>query len=87
MTSCIKLMDFIKKSCEERIINNRIEINNNVIEFLPQENKFKINSQLLGNDHNRIFDLSKLENHSVVMLLLELFSKGYSSNNIYLEKG
>lgn len=37
-------------------------------------------------DRPQIFNLSKEENHSVVMLLISLLSKGYSPKNIYLEK-
>jgi len=36
--------------------------------------------------HKRIFDLTKKENHSVVMLLIKLLKKGYSKNVITLEK-
>ena len=86
MSNCQTLMEYIKNNTKYHIINNKITLNNNVIEFFPQQNKYSINTNLLGNDHKRIFDLSKLENHSAVMLLLKLFDKGYSASNIYLEK-
>ena len=47
-------------------------------------NQFNIPS--IPHGRSNIFDLSKEENHSVVMLLIELLSKGYSPKNITLEK-
>lgn len=37
-------------------------------------------------DNRRIFDLSKEENWSVLILLVQLFQKGYGKENIFLEK-
>ena len=86
MFDCASLIDYIKNNTTYNIEDNKIILNNNVIEFFPESNKYSVNTELLGNDHKRIFNLSSLENHSVVMLLLKLFAKGYSANNIYLEK-
>ena len=59
-------------------------INNNVIQIDLKNNSFFIEG--IKYDHARIFDLTKFENHSVVMLLILLFFKGYSKDCIYLEK-
>lgn len=40
----------------------------------------------IKSDHRRIFDLSKQENWSVVILLLKLFKQGYHKDVIHLEK-
>ena len=61
-----------------------LDINGNKIVFDINSNKYKIND--LKVYHDRILDLTKTENHSVVMLLIKLFSKGYSSKVITLEK-
>ena len=79
------LVDYINNNAICEIKNGLIEINRNVIQIDIANNEFSV-SNLNGNDHKRIFDLTKFENHSVVMLLIELFQKGYSAQNIYLEK-
>lgn len=61
-----------------------IEINTNKIRFDLQTNKYSIDGLIPG--HERIIDLTKPENHSVVMMLIKLFEKGYSKNVITLEK-
>lgn len=61
-----------------------LDINGNKIVFDINSNKYKVND--LKVYHDRILDLTKTENHSVVMLLIKLFSKGYSSKVITLEK-
>lgn len=61
-----------------------ININDNVITFDEKNNTFFVDG--IKYNHKRIFDLSKLENYSVVMLLIKLFKKGYSKDVITLEK-
>ena len=64
--------------------NPFIEINGNKIRFDLTLNKYSIDGFIPG--HDRIVDLTKPENHSVVMMLIKLFKKGYSKNVITLEK-
>jgi hypothetical protein len=53
------------------IVTNEINI-----EFYLLANKFSINGINVG--RKTIFDLTNLENHSVVMLLIKLLQKGYA---------
>lgn len=64
--------------------NPYVEINTNKIRFDLQTNKYSIDG--LMPSHERIVDLTKPENHSVVMMLIKLFEKGYSKSVITLEK-
>ena len=64
--------------------NPYIDINGNKIRFDLSNNKYSIDGLIPG--HERIIDLTKPENHSVVMMLIKLFEKGYSKNVITLEK-
>ena len=61
-----------------------IEVNGNKIRFDLTTNKYSIDGITPG--HERILDLTKPENHSVVMMIIKLFEKGYSKNVIFLEK-
>lgn len=86
MSSAKDLVNFLKSNNICKIDNNNvIEINGNNIKIDVANDRFSV-SPLMGNGHKRIFDLDKKENHSVVMLLIELFAKGYSGKNIWLEK-
>ncbi len=86
MSATTSLIDFIvcNNICEVSS-DYRIELNGNIIQFDIKRGTFYV-PNLAGNDHSRIFDLEKKENHCVVMLLIDLFKKGYAANNIYLEK-
>lgn len=64
--------------------NPYIEINENKIRFDLIQNKYSIDG--INPGHERIIDLTKPENHSVVMFMIKLFEKGYSKNVISLEK-
>lgn len=64
--------------------NPYVEINTNKIRFDLQTNKYSIDGLIPS--HERIVDLTKPENHSVVMMLIKLFEKGYSKSVITLEK-
>lgn len=59
-------------------------INEIKVRFDLINNKYDISNLSIG--HERIIDLTKPENHSVVMLLIKLIEKGYSLNVIQLEK-
>lgn len=59
-------------------------INEIKVRFDLINNKYDISNLSIG--HERIIDLTKPENHSVVMLLIKLIEKGYSLNAIQLEK-
>ena len=85
MANATELVNFIKNNRIFDIENNTININGNKIIFDTSKDCFSV-PNLQGNSHKRIFDLTKYENHSVVMLLIQLFEKGYSSQNIWLEK-
>lgn len=61
-----------------------LEINETRIVFELQTKKFKVDGISIG--HERILDLTKPENHSVIMILIKLLEKGYSKNVMYLEK-
>ena len=68
------------------ITDIKLNINNNIISFdIKKNNKFFVKN-LQGNDSNTSYDLTKQENYSIVMLLINLFENGYKSNQIYLEK-
>lgn len=62
----------------------KFSINDNVIVFNIESNKYYIEGLVPG--HERILDLSKQENYSVLMLLIKFFEKGYSTKVITLEK-
>ena len=64
--------------------NPFIDVNGNKIYFDICNEKYHIEGLNVG--HERILDLNKPENYSVVMLLIKLFKKGYSKNVITLEK-
>ena len=90
-TSARQLIDYIVRfhqyynlTCKENNNKVNIEINDETISIDLANNKFSING--IKHDHSRIFDLTNLENHSVVMLLIHLFAKGYSKECINLEK-
>lgn len=85
MANATELVNFIKNNRICDIENNTININGNKIIFDTSKDCFSV-PNLQGNSHKRIFELTKYENHSVVMLLIQLFEKGYSSQNIWLEK-
>lgn len=82
------LIDFLQKNnFEIKDINTNtpyININDNVIRFNLTNNEYSIDGFVPG--HSRILDLSKPENHSVIMVLIKLFQKGYSKDVITLEK-
>lgn len=61
-----------------------LDINGNKIRINLDTNKYSVDGVLSG--HDRIFDLTKPENHCVIMLLIKLFEKGYSREVITLEK-
>ncbi|MDR1780896.1 MAG: N-6 DNA methylase [Tannerella sp.] len=62
-----------------------LQINAEVkIDFNLTSNKFSING--IQANRTTIFDLTKPENHSVVMLLIKLLHKGYALSCITLEK-
>ncbi len=61
-----------------------LDINGNKIRINLDTNKYSVDGVISG--HDRIFDLTKPENHCVIMLLIKLFEKGYSREVITLEK-
>ena len=78
-TSARQLIDYIVRfhqyynlTCKENNNKVNIEINDETISIDLANNKFSING--IKHDHSRIFDLTNLENHSVVMLLIHLFA-------------
>lgn len=73
-----------KFNCYEGDDYIEIIINSNKIIIDKKTNKFKIEG--VRYDHNRIFDLNKQENWSVLMFIIKLLNKGYSKDVIYLEK-
>lgn len=80
-------IEFLKrKKYELNVIDNKcqLNINSNKIIFDIEKKKYCIEGLIPG--HERILDLTKQENYSVVMLLIKLFEKGYSKNVITLEK-
>ena len=85
MKTAQNLIDFIIENEIADVENGRIHINDNELSFDTKENKFSIKN-LASTEHKRIFDLTTFENHSVVMLLISLFKRGYSAKNISLEK-
>lgn len=62
----------------------KLSINGNEIVFDLIKEKYLIEKLVVG--HERILDLTKKENFSVLMLLIKLFTKGYSKDVITLEK-
>lgn len=64
--------------------NPYIDINGTKIVFDITNRKYSIEGISVG--HERILDLTKPENHCVVMLLIKLLARGYSKNVIFLEK-
>lgn len=82
------LINFLSENSYEikNMDTNRpyIDVNGNKIRFDITNNRFSIDG--LNPGHERITDLTKPENHCVVMLLIKLFEKGYSKDVIYLEK-
>jgi len=86
--SSSELINFLRQKGETINESNNVatmEINSDVkINFHLNTNKFSI----IGITANRttIYDLTKPENHSVVMLLIKLLKKGYSLSSITLEK-
>ena len=80
-------IDFLKsKNYELNVVGNnyQLDINSNTIVFDMEKKKYFIDGLTPG--HERILDLTKQENYSVIMLLIKLFEKGYSKNVITLEK-
>lgn len=61
-----------------------LDINGNKIRINLDTNKYSVDGVISG--HDRIFDLTKPENHCVIILLIKLFEKGYSREVITLEK-
>lgn len=86
--TAIELVNYLKEINKDIIIynNNAILRINNEIEFIFNfiTNKYQIKN--INYKRSTIFDLTKTENHSVVMLLIKLLEKGYSLNCITLEK-
>lgn len=83
----IDLINHLKNKFEFKNMNSNtpyLDINGNKIRFDLNKDEYSIDGLIPG--HKRIVDLTKPENHSVVMLLLKLFEKGYSKDVIYLEK-
>lgn len=71
---------FNKKNSDEPYL----EINGTKIIFDLKKKKFKIDGISVG--HERILNLTKPENHCVVMILIKILEKGYSPKVISLEK-
>jgi len=88
MATAKELVDFLKSKSHKfsRTANvATLKVTNDInIEFNLNTNRFSVD----GIDFGRatIFDLTKSENHSVVMLLIKLLKKGYSPSCITLEK-
>ena len=88
MNTAKQLVEFLQsKAYQIRDFGDTAKLNvtNEInIEFHFNTNKFSVNG--INADRQTIFDLTKHENHSVVMLLLKLLQKGYSLSSITLEK-
>lgn len=86
--NAIDLLNYLQsKGYEVKNFNSAnpfIEVNGNRIRFDTNKDKYSVDGITPG--HERIIDLKKPENHSVVMFLIKLFEKGYSKNVITLEK-
>lgn len=86
--SIVDLIEYLESLgyCFQNLNSNQpfLEINDTKIVFDLDNKKFKVDG--LSVEHERILDLTKQENHSVVMILIKLLEKGYSKNVIYLEK-
>lgn len=83
-----ELLDYLNNNgyvVEDYDTNNPyINVNGIIIRFDLKSQKYSVDGIIPG--HERIIDLTKLENYSVVMMLIKLFKKGYSTNVISLEK-
>lgn len=83
-----EIVDFLKNKGEffSEIDNiSTLHITSEVkIDFDLQSNKFQIKG--INAERKTIFDLTKSENHSIVMLLIKLLRKGYALASITLEK-
>jgi len=83
-----EIINFLQQKDETIIENNNVatlQINSEIkIDFNLQTDKFDISG--VNVDRKTIFDLTKSENHCVVMLLIKLLKKGYSPASITLEK-
>lgn len=80
-------IEFLKnKNYKLDVVGNKyqLNINSNIFIFDIEKKKYSIEGLIPG--HERILDLRKQENYSVIMLLIKLFEKGYSKNVITLEK-
>jgi len=88
MNTAKELVDYLQsKSYQIRTVGNTAKLNVTDeinIEFHFDTNKFSING--INACRTTIFDLTKPENHSVVMLLFKLLKKGYALSSITLEK-
>jgi type I restriction enzyme M protein len=88
MNTAIDLINYLngKKYDFKNFNTNKpyLNINGHKIIFDILNNKYSIDGLVPG--HERIIDLTKPENHSVVMILIKLFEKGYSADVITLEK-
>lgn len=84
ITELIKILE--KKGYIFNKLNDiyELNINDNIILFDIKNSTFQVPG--IKFSHSRIFDLTKLENWSVIMLLIKLFKKGYSKDVIDLEK-
>lgn len=88
-TSAESLVNYLIKSGHNISLNEKdtiatLSLRSGNVVFNMSTNKYEVPSIKYG--RSQIFDLRKEENHSVVMLLIALMSKGYSLSNIYLEK-
>ena len=88
-----ELVDFLRKNKElplKKEGNDWTYLMNKNIKFSfdVNENRFKLyeNGISVKSDRDTIFDLTKPENHSVVMLLINILERGYAFNSITLEK-
>jgi type I restriction enzyme M protein len=83
-----EIINFLQQKGETIRENNNVatlQINSEIkIDFNLQTDKFAVAG--VNVDRQTIFDLTKPENHSVVMLLIKLLKKGYSLASITLEK-
>ena len=90
MSSANELIEFLKangyKNKLKKVSDDEylLDVNSVKITINTSTNKYEIKGLEIG--HDRIVDLTKPENHCVVMLLIKLFEKGYSTSVITLEK-
>ena len=84
----LDLIDYLKKMGYKfhNLDTNEpfLKINGTKIIFNIVNKKYKVEGISVG--HERILDLTRPENYSVVMFLIKLLKKGYSKNVISLEK-